>query len=200
MPIESPESPRTAATNSQHNSWRSIASWRKRLLQIGAGLAVIVTVLGNMERIFDYGRKVYSLVVPSVEIAPGVIGSDTNAFAAEFTFLNTGALPLLENEIQCDVTGANDTSLRAYDNFIIASGRNVSQYVRRLDPGKPVTRNCGELIENFFGIGATYPATFTISLSSKWPSFWQHFKWTTRSTFVGIKDSTGHVKIQPDNS
>jgi hypothetical protein len=142
---------------------------------------------------------VYSLIVPSVEISPGVIGSDANALAAEFVFLNTGALPLLGNEIQCDVSAANGTRLRAVDNFIIAPGRDLSQFVTRLDPGKPVTRNCGELIGNFFGVGAPYPATFTISLSSQWPSFWQHFRWTTRSTFVGIKDSSGHVKIQPDN-
>jgi hypothetical protein len=36
-------------------------------------------------------------------------------------------------------------------------------------------------------------------LSSRWPSFWQHFAWTTQATFVGIREADGHIKIQPDN-
>ena len=84
-------------------------------------------------------------------------------------------------------------------NTIIGPGRYNSQFVTRLDPGKPVTRNCGELIGDLIGFAAQYPATFTIRLSSRWPSFWQHFAWTTQATFVGIREADGHINIQPDN-
>jgi hypothetical protein len=194
MPTEPTDSP---PIESPH-SWRSLAHWKKRLIAIGAVVAVVATLLGNLEKIIDTGKKAYSFVVPSVEISPGIIGSDNNAMAAEFVFMNTGALPLFGNEIGCNISAAN-TRVNSDDNFIISPGRDNTQFVNRLDPGKPVTRNCGELLSNLFGVVALYPATFTIKLSSKWPSFWQHFGWTTQATFVGIRGADGHIKVQPDN-
>lgn len=196
LPIEPrPLTPRTALLN----SWLSLAYWKKRWVTIVAALAVISGALSHLETILDFGKKAYSFVVSSVEISSGVIGSDNNAMAAEFVFLNTGALALVGNGIECDIYPANGGPIRTNENFIITPGRDSAQFIARLDPGKPVTRNCGELIGDFMGFAAQYPATFTIRLSSRWPSFWQHFAWTTQATFVGIREADGHIKIQPDN-
>ena len=171
---------------------------KKGVLAVCVALAFVAGVVENFDKILDALKKVYSVIVPSVEISPGVVGSDNDAMRAEFVFLNTGALPLLDNDIECDIHAANIGHFHSGQNFVLAPGRNITQFVPRLDPGKPITRNCGELIGEFTGITALYPATFTISLSSKWPSFWQHFDWKTRATFVGIPDASGHIKIQPD--
>jgi hypothetical protein len=198
MATEPTDSPSRATHVPQLNSWRSLAYWKKRLIAISVAIAAIATIIGNLEKILDAGRKAYSIVVPSVEISPGIIGNDNNAMAAEFIFMNTGTLPLLSNEIECSIRAANGP-VHTMDNFIISPGRDNAQFVARLDPGKPATRNCGEIIGDFMGFVAQYPATFTIRLSSKWPSFWQHFAWTTQATFVGIREADGHIKIQPDN-
>lgn len=75
-----------------------MSNWKTLLLGVPVALAAIAGFLGNLEKILDVGRKTYSLVVPSIEIAPGVIGSDTDALAAEFTFLNTERFPSMESE------------------------------------------------------------------------------------------------------
>jgi hypothetical protein len=199
MPTEPTERLTISTEIHQPNFWRSLEHWKKRLLAIAAVVGVVATIVGNLDKVFDYGKKVYSFVVPSVEISPGIIGSDNDAMAAEFVFLNTGALPLLGNEIECDIDPANGKPIRTGENFILSPGRDNAQFIARLDPGKSATRNCGELIGDLLGFVAQYPATFTIRLSSKWPSFWQHFSWTTQATFVGIREADGHIKIQPDN-
>jgi hypothetical protein len=164
MPTEPTDSP---PIESPH-SWRSLAHWKKRLIAIGAVVAVVATLLGNLEKIIDTGKKAYSFVVPSVEISPGIIGSDNNAMAAEFVFMNTGALPLFGNEIGCNISAAN-TRVNSDDNFIISPGRDNTQFVNRLDPGKPVTRNCGELLSNLFGVVALYPAHLQLNCHQNGP-------------------------------
>lgn len=199
MLTEPTDSPPIATGGPKLDSWRSLAYWKKRWVAISVVVAAVAGILNNLEKIVDVGEKAYSFVVPSVEISPGIIGSDTNAMAAEFVFLNTGIIPMLGNGIECSISRANGGPIHTSENFIISAGRDNAQFVDRLDPGKPVTRNCGELIGDFMGFVAEYPATFTIRLSSKWPSFWQHFAWTTQATFVGIREADGHIKIQPDN-
>jgi hypothetical protein len=199
MPTEPTDSSPIATENLQLDSWLSLDYWKKRWVAISVVVAAVTGILSNLEKIVDVGKQAYSFVVPSVEISPGTIGSDNNAMAAEFVFLNKGALPLLGNGIECDIYPANGGPIRTGEDFIITPGRDSVQFIARLDPGKPVTRNCGELIGQFMGFVAAYPATFTIRLSSRWPSFWQHFAWTTQATFVGIREADGHIKIQPDN-
>jgi hypothetical protein len=153
-PIEPAENSPIAPESPQPDSWRSLAYWKKRWVAIAAVVAATAVFLGNLEKIIDDAKKAYSLVVPSVEISPGTIGSDNNAMAAEFVFLNTGALPLLGNGIECNISHASGGPIHTSENFIISAGRDNAQFVDRLDPGKPVTRNCGELIGEFMGFVA----------------------------------------------
>jgi hypothetical protein len=164
MPTEPTDSPPIATGSPQLDSWRSLAYWKKRWVAISVVVAAVAGILGNLEKIVDVGEKAYSFVVPSVEISPGIIGGDTNAMAAEIVFLDTGALPLLGNGIERNISRANGGPIHTSENFIISAGRDNAQFVDRLDPGKPVTRNCGELIGDFMGFVAAYPATFTIRL------------------------------------
>jgi hypothetical protein len=172
-------------------------SWGKVIVAIG-GFGVLIGLIGNVRSGVDDLWTVWSWAfpVPSVQITASVPGSDFDALAVNFRFENTGSIGLVDIEISCDIRAANAHFVTS-SNTVLTPGRASSQWVPRLDPGKPpIVRNCGELISGFLGTQAEFPATFTITVKSRWPTDHPDKTFSQTEQFLGVKDAGGHVVIE----
>jgi hypothetical protein len=165
---------------------------------------MVVAAIGTLVTGVNYLKAAWSWVfpVPSVAISASTPGSDVDALAVNFRFENTGSISLVDSEISCEISAANG-HFRESSNFIQTRGRNSSQLVDRLDPGKSIVRNCGELLLNVlpFSVQGRYPipqfpATFTITIKSQWPAERRDKTLSQTEQFLGIKDAGGHVVIE----
>jgi hypothetical protein len=171
-------------------------SWGKVIVATGA-FGVLIGLIGNVRSGVDYLGTAWSWAfpTPSVQISTSVPGSDDDALAVNFRFENTGSVSLVNNEISCDIRAAN-AHFMSSSNTILTPGRASSQWFPRLDPGKPIVRNCGELISGFMGTRAEFPATFTITIKSRWPTDHPDKAFSQTEQFLGVKDAGGHVAIE----
>ena len=135
-------------------------------------LLAAVTAIGTLVAGINDLKAAWSWAfpVPSIATSASIAGGDIDAFAVNFRVENTGSISLLDNELSCEIRAANGCFMSGW-NFVVTPGRDNSQLVARLDPGRAVLRNCGELVAGLFGgPRPEFPATFTITITSRWPA------------------------------
>jgi hypothetical protein len=177
--------------NKAQRLWRGLSRTRKRLV-------AVFGALGFLGIGFGYLQSSYSFIVPDVEIKPGIVSSDTNPFAVEFVATNNGHFSLIYSVIECDVRPENMGEIRSKGNIVTERGRDQSQIIKTILPGKSITRNC--MLPITYVPAPQYPASYKFTLESRWRSFWPTFPWTATGTFVSVRDAQGHIQIQPDSN
>jgi hypothetical protein len=170
-------------------AWHSLPKWTKRITILGGFIGALGTAVGYLE-------SAYSFIFPNVEIHPGTIADDNDPMSAEFVIFNNNEhFSLIATSISCEVKSRHFEA-KIGSNIVVGGPRDQSQFIQEIKPKKSVTRNCGRGMDSNYN--QSYPATFKISISSKWPSFWPILPYSTYETFVGIKNAQGHPEIQPD--
>jgi hypothetical protein len=134
---------------------------------------------------------------PNISITPGIVASSVSPLETEYIVRNNGNISLYEVRLGCDISSNEVSHYASAGNVVNIPGLSMSQNIPLLVPGGVASRNCGG-----YPLASsprlTYPATIIVWATAKWPWPFPVISWTEAENFKSVKDSDGHIQINPD--
>ncbi|SDR63862.1 hypothetical protein SAMN05519103_09116 [Rhizobiales bacterium GAS113] len=165
--------------------WRRVVAFLSRPIPVLSPLAVLAGLAGA-----------YWAFYPTVTIDPNVSLVSGNPLDAQFTITNSGRVSVFDVVLSCDVDSPQVKHLHIEANLGRSPlGRPIGQWLPKLDPGQPATRDCGQSVGI---VGPVYPAQVDVTVKFRWPWPLSGVKGSTTRHFTSRRNSTGRTFIVPN--